>query len=191
MERATRGDPRAVEELLERHLPTLMTYVRLHASPVVLARESCSDVVQSVCREVLGSAEHFEYRGEAPFRKWLFQKALSKLMHKRRYWLREKRDVSREQPIPDPGDAGDGAASEVAASFCTPSQIAIRREDLEQLERAFARLPDDYQRVITLSRMIGMSHAEIAAELGRAEGAVRVLLHRALVRLGWLIAHEA
>ena len=38
-------------------------------------------------------------------------------------------------------------------------------------------------------RIFGMSHAEIAEELGREIGAVRVLLHRALVRLGRLM-HE-
>jgi RNA polymerase sigma factor (sigma-70 family) len=49
------------------------------------------------------------------------------------------------------------------------------------MERAFDLLSDDHREVITLSRIVGLSHAEIAAELGRSEGAVRVLLSRALV----------
>ena len=57
-------------------------------------------------------------------------------------------------------------------------------------EAAFAELPKDYQEVISLSRLYGMSHDEIAEELGRSAGAVRVLLHRALVRLGFLM-HES
>ena len=37
--------------------------------------------------------------------------------------------------------------------------------------------------MITAARIFGQSHAEIAKELDKSEGAVRVLLHRALVRL--------
>ena len=37
--------------------------------------------------------------------------------------------------------------------------------------------------VIGASRLLGMSHAELAAKLGKSEGAVRVMLSRALARL--------
>ena len=68
--------------------------------------------------------------------------------------------------------------------------IAIADEDMERLRDAFTELSDDHRQVITLARVVGMSHAEIADEMGRSEGAVRVLLHRALVRLGWLLSAE-
>jgi DNA-directed RNA polymerase specialized sigma24 family protein len=42
--------------------------------------------------------------------------------------------------------------------------------------------------VILMARVIGMSHAEIAAELGIAEGAVRTRLSRALARLATRMA---
>jgi RNA polymerase sigma factor (sigma-70 family) len=51
----------------------------------------------------------------------------------------------------------------------------------QQMELAFDRLPDDYREVITLARIVGLSHAEIARQMGRGEGAVRMLLSRALV----------
>ena len=38
--------------------------------------------------------------------------------------------------------------------------------------------------MIVAARLFGPSHAEIAAEMGRIEGAVRMLLHRALAHLG-------
>ena len=75
------------------------------------------------------------------------------------------------------------------ATLFSPSQAAIAREDLDRLERAFEQLPADYQQVIRLARIVGLSHAEIATEIGRSEGAVRVFLHRALGRLG-LLMHE-
>ena len=65
------------------------------------------------------------------------------------------------------------------------------REDLERIERAFAELPEDYREVILLSRLVGLSHREIAEDWGRKEGAIRVLLHRALARLSVLLSHAA
>lgn len=46
--------------------------------------------------------------------------------------------------------------------------------------QAVARLPEDRRRAIILRFVDEMSTAEIAAVLDRSEGAVRVLLHRAL-----------
>jgi DNA-directed RNA polymerase specialized sigma24 family protein len=41
--------------------------------------------------------------------------------------------------------------------------------------------------VLTLSRVLGLSNAQIAVELGKSDGAVRTLLSRALVRLSALL----
>lgn len=183
---ASQGDAGAVDALLERHLPRLRAYVRLHAGPLLREKESCSDLAQSVCREVLQGMGGFEYRGEAQFCKWLYQKALSKLQMRYRFYLAEKRSPARERARAD----DSVVQREIHASFCSPSQVAIRNEDLLQLEQAFDQLPDEYGTVITHARVIGLSHAEIAQEMGRSELAVRALLHRALARLGWLL-HRA
>jgi type IV pilus assembly protein PilW len=68
-------------------------------------------------------------------------------------------------------------------TFCTPSGVLQAREEVERIEAAFDALPDDYREVITLSRIVGLSHAEIAERSGRSEGATRTLLYRALGRL--------
>jgi RNA polymerase sigma factor (sigma-70 family) len=58
-------------------------------------------------------------------------------------------------------------------------------EELERLEAAFDRLPDDYREVITLARLVGLPLAAIGRQMGgRSEGAVSMLLARALTRLG-------
>ena len=106
---------------------------------------------------------------------------------RQRYYLAEKRSPVRELARADDSGAG---LREIYASFCSPSQVAIRNEDLALLKGAFDRLPDDYRTVVTLARIVGLSHAEIAEEMGRSENAVRTLLHRALARLGWLL-HRA
>jgi DNA-directed RNA polymerase specialized sigma24 family protein len=44
--------------------------------------------------------------------------------------------------------------------------------------------------VIALSRNVALSHAEIAEQIGRSEGATRTLLYRALERLSELLDAE-
>jgi RNA polymerase sigma-70 factor (ECF subfamily) len=177
LERARAGDAEALQAMLCRHQAALRTYMRLHADPMLRARESCSDMVQSVCRECLQELGTFEFRHEPAFRKWLFQKAMSKIIDRRRYWLAERRDPARELPAPE----------DLRASFLSASGFAIRNEDLAALEACYDQLPADYRHVITASRLVGLSHAEIAAEMGRNEGAVRMLLNRALARLSRLM----
>ena len=50
---ATGGDRAAITAVLERCLPGLLAYARLHAGERVLLQESGADIVQSVCRELL------------------------------------------------------------------------------------------------------------------------------------------
>lgn len=178
VESASRGDSVAVSELLERHYPQLLTFVRLHAGPWLRAKESCSDLAQSVCLEVLQDLSGFEYRGEPQFRKWLFQKTLSKITDRQRYYSARKRNA-----IP----RGETTLGAVPAAFASPSQAAIQHEELERLAEVFPRLPEEYRQVITYARIIGLSHVETGVEMGRSPQAVASLLYRAMARLAWLM----
>lgn len=176
--RATQGDAEAVEQLLQQHLPGLRAYIRLKAGPTLLARESSSDLAQSVCREVIENAARFRYDGEGAFRKWLFTTALRKIADRYEYYGAQKRAIGRERPTD-----GDDAVLDACRGFYTPSRQAAAREDLARLEVCFQGLDEDKREVILLSRMVGLTHAQIAAEMGRSEVAVRKLLSRALSEL--------
>lgn len=149
--------------------------------PRLLARETSEDLVQSVCREVLDDLGDFHYEHERGFKSWLFIQALRKVQDRAKYHSRQKRDVGREVAI-DEAQLLSGYAS-----FLTPSRVVSQREDIERLERAFDKLPEDYRDVITWSKLLGLTHAEIGERMGRTETAVRALLYRALVRLGFLL----
>ena len=60
------------------------------------------------------------------------------------------------------------------------AETAAAREAGSAAWQAVARLPEDRRRAVILRFVDEMSTAEIAAVLGRSEGAIRVLLHRAL-----------
>jgi RNA polymerase sigma-70 factor (ECF subfamily) len=178
-QRATGGDAAAVEQLLERYLPQLHAFVRIRLDAVVRARESSMDVVQSVCRELLGSKETFEFRGEDRFRAWLFTSALRKILEKQRFHRLAKRDLGRELPA----TAGEEAAAAAAASLLTPSLVAMGKETAQKLEDALDALTPEHREVITLARVVRLPHGVIAEVMDRSEEAVRQLLVRAMLRL--------
>lgn len=181
--RASGGGAVALDDLLARHLPGLRTYVRRNVGPALLAKESSSDVVQSICREVLADAGRFEYRGEAAFRAWLHQAALRKIIDRQRYYRAEKRDAARES-----APAGSTALTldelaVLASSVHMPSRGAILNEEIERLERGFAKLSEADRSVLGLVYVEGLSHLQVAERLGCSEVNSRKLLSRALARL--------
>ncbi len=194
-EAAGRGDRRAVDQLLERFLPDVRAYVRLRAGPLVRQRESSSDLVQSVCREVLEHAERFRFPSESAFKQWLFATALRKIANRRDYYLAQKRDAELErslEPAQDPSRASEAPESDLRLLesyrvFSSPSAEAMVREELARVEGAFDGLSEEQREVVTLAHLVGLSRAEIAEQLGKSEGSVRVTLHRALAKLSGLL----
>jgi RNA polymerase sigma-70 factor (ECF subfamily) len=182
------GDREALDVLLRRHLPALRGYVRLHSDRVLRAREASTDLVQSVCREILEHLDRFEHPSENAFKHWLYATALRKVQNKSEYYRAQKRDAALELRI---GERGDGELSACYATLSSPSGALMAREELEQLESAFDRLPEEYREVLVLARIVGLSRAEIGERMGRSEGAVRALLFRAQARLAALMAPHA
>jgi DNA-directed RNA polymerase specialized sigma24 family protein len=93
LRRARGGDAPAVRTLLERYLPGLRAFVRLNSGKALRSKDSCSDLVQSACREVLQHADNFEYGGEAGFKQWLYRTAMRKIAHRADHWRAAKRAV--------------------------------------------------------------------------------------------------
>jgi RNA polymerase sigma-70 factor (ECF subfamily) len=180
--RASRGDALAVDELLERHLPGLRAYVRKNISPTLLAKESGSDVVQSVCREVLEAVDRFRYEGEAAFRAWLYQMALRKLVDRLRYHNAQKRDANRQS-----GSTHVDEIALLASSIRSPSKDAMLREEMQALERGFEKLSDADRDILRMIYIEGKTHAQVAEQLECSEAASRKQLSRALARLSRLI----
>jgi RNA polymerase sigma-70 factor (ECF subfamily) len=183
MQRASHGDEVAVDALLERHLQGLRIYVKKNISPALLAKESSSDVVQSVCREVLQNVGNFEYQGEAAFRNWLYQAALRKIIDRQRYYKAEKRDAGREVAGVTSSTMSSAEFAILASSIQTPSRDAAMNEEIARLERGFNKLSGADQRVIRMIYIEGLSHAQVAEALGCTEVNSRKMLSRALARL--------
>ena len=191
-ERAAQGDRAAVDALIVRYLPELHAFVRMRAGPMVRARESSADIVQSVCREVIEHIDRFQFPSEAAFKQWLYTTALRKILNRRDFYLAQKRDAQREVALGAAAGGGssfdEGALLDCYGRFSSPSRAAVRREEVERIERAFEELPEEYREVITLAHLVGLSRAEIAQQMNKSEGAIRVLLHRALARMSAILS---
>jgi RNA polymerase sigma-70 factor, ECF subfamily len=186
LRKASAGDDLAVDKLLHNHLPGLRAFVRLRMGKVIRAKESASDIVQSVCREVIQGVDRFRYGGEVGFRHWLYKTAIRKLANRQEFYSAAKRDARREV-------AACNSEADLLACYATlhsPSEAAVAGEALLRLEAAFDRLPESFRDVIVMSRIVGLSRKEVALEMGRTENAVGNLLHRALAELADIVARD-
>lgn len=172
------GDRAALDALVVRHLTDLRAFVRLRVDPMLRAYESTSDLVQSVCAEVLAHPDRFEFRGEAQFKNWLYGAVLHKISaHRDRHLAKKRRP---------PGQQLTNTEALLSAVYTTrfdPARQVEVQEMVGLLEQAFDGLSKEQREVLTLHRIVGLPHAEIAAQLGRTEEATRQLLHRAMAHL--------
>ncbi len=103
------------------------------------------------------------------FKVWLYRIARNAIAERRR-------TLRRHPETPLDALAHVPAVTDVEA-------IAVRNEAATEAWRAIATLPDDRRQAVVLRFVHELSTAEIAAILGRSEGAVRVLIHRGLRRV--------
>ena len=119
---------------------------------------------------------------EAFLKAWeVFQRKSSQIENPRAFVYRiaknlmidhyRKRD--REQTVPIDGLWLPDPQSNIEDSV-------LIKSDFEQVKKVLVNLKDNYQAVITMHYIEGMSTKEISKIMRRSDGAVRVLLHRAL-----------
>lgn len=175
------ADEEALEALLDEHLPGLRGFVRLRFGEGLRAKESSSDLVQSVCREILTHRSRYRYPGRDGFKRWLYTTALRKISNRAKHYRAQKREAARE--VAPAGPADEERLADCYRSIATPSEELVAREQVDRIERAFDRLSDAQREVLTLTRLAGLGVAEVAEHVGRTEGAVRTMLSRAQAKL--------
>ena len=71
-----------------------------------------------------------------------------------------------------------------------PERQAEAHYDQRQVRQAILQLPYEQQQVVMMSYLEGFSYTEIAAALGKKEGNIRVIMHRALKKLRAMLEPE-
>lgn len=175
--------PLQIETLLERHLPDLRAYVRRNMDAALAQRESCADLVQSICREALQSKGQYEFRGEAAFRQWLLQMALHKLIDRRRFYRARKREGAPLEPAAGSAFDVDQLARLARTLGASPSSEASLREELAVLAAALDKLAEADRAMIRMIHLEGLTHADVAERVGCSVPQSRGRLFLALARL--------
>jgi RNA polymerase sigma-70 factor (ECF subfamily) len=166
---AAQVDPARFDALYRKYVAQVYSY----AIYELRDPHEAEDVTARTFLSALADLPRFEERaspadgdGASTFRVWLFRIA--------RNAIAERRRTQRRRP-----------QAELEAATVMPAPVdvegdAVRRDEAAAAWRAVARLDDDRRQAIVLRFVHELTTAEMAGVLGRSEGAVRVLLHRAL-----------
>jgi RNA polymerase sigma-70 factor (ECF subfamily) len=176
----------------ERQRDYLRLLARLHLNPRLRGKFDPSDAVQQTLLKAHENLEQFRGQGEAELVAWLRRILANTMTDALRQFGRDKRDLAREQSLEAAvEDSARSFQALFAAAPSSPSQQAMRHEDLLRLARALEELPEDQRAVIELTHLQGRSVAEIAGDLGRSEAAIAGLLRRGLKKLRTLLQAES
>jgi RNA polymerase sigma-70 factor (ECF subfamily) len=166
---AATADPAQFDALYRKYVAQVYSYAYYELRD----HHEAEDATERTFMAALANLGRFEERatpadGDAAstFRVWLFQIARNAVAERRRR-LRRRPEASLE------------AADTILAATDVEGEAA-RRDDVTAAMRAIDRLPGDRRRAVILRFVEEMSTSEIAGVLGRSDGAVRVLIHRAL-----------
>ncbi|HYH94150.1 MAG TPA: sigma-70 family RNA polymerase sigma factor [Candidatus Saccharimonadales bacterium] len=169
---AAQADPARFEPLYRKYVAQVYSY----AVYELRDRHEAEDATERTFLSALANLAGFEERarpmdgeGASTFRVWLFQIARNVVAERHR--TRRRRP---EAPLDAAAEAHDPIDVEA---------VAVQRDEAAAAWRAVGRLTGDRRRAVVLRFVDEMSTAEIAGILGRSEGAVRVLIHRALRRV--------
>lgn len=168
---------------LEEFRSYLLLLARMQLAPGPRYRIDPSDIVQQTLLEAHAKADQF-HGDDSGLAAWLRQALVNNLRDAWRGLRQGKRDIRREQAL---GDAVEQSSAQLArilvAPHSSPSQRAVRNEEILRLADALLQLPDAQREAIVLHHLQDCSLSETARSLGRTDAAVAGLLQRGVKKL--------
>jgi RNA polymerase sigma-70 factor (ECF subfamily) len=139
-------------------------------------QHDAEDLTTQTFIRMIESLPRFEWRS-LPFSAWLFRIAHNLAVD--RFRAASRYTLEDEVPEPPPSQAPQSAEAEA-------QQALGQQSMLDMIES----LSSDQRQVLSLKFIFGFQNAEVAAILGKSEGAVKSLQHRALVSLHKTISDD-
>lgn len=164
------GDKSAFTRLYDLHYDRVYRHV-LYRVP---SSEDAEDLTQLVFLQAWRAIPRYQTTG-TPFVAWLFTIAHNLVMsfYRRARPTSQLDEDTREQ-----------------RSDSDPEQTAAMKFDQQRVRAAITQLRPEHQQVITLRFLENLPHRDIAEVVGKSEGAVRVIQHRALAELRRILERE-
>jgi RNA polymerase sigma-70 factor (ECF subfamily) len=170
LERACEYDAQALAEIYDRYAESIYRYLYRYLGNAAQAEDLASEVFLKLL-EVLGTRraprEHLQG--------WLYRVAHNLAMD----WFRSQ---SKGPTV--------ALNEELVADGDLPAIAVEKRLDQQELRLAIGRLTSAQQQVIILRFGEGFKVAEVAELMGKSQGAVKILQHRAVKRLRKLLERE-
>jgi RNA polymerase sigma-70 factor (ECF subfamily) len=168
--RAQSYEEEAISALYETYYPKIYNYSFMQLGDVHTAEDLASDVML----KMIESVHSFKFRG-LPFGAWVFRIARNRLidLHRRR---KRRGEVDLSETL--------------STTLANPQALAERALERGQLQVALKHLTDEQRQVIVLKFIEGFDNRSIGKIMGRSEGAIKSLQHRALGALRRILHHE-
>ncbi len=174
IEAAHRYEQWAFEEIYNRYADKLFRFLLLRVG----SRPEAEDLVAEAFVRILHRIDTFQGKTVASFSAWIYRVARNLLVDHYRH--RAKRETT----------SLDARYYKLVDTNSEPHKKTVESQANKELYDAIANLTPDQQQVVVFKFFEGMSNAEIARILGKTEGAVKSLQHRALSALQRFLADE-
>lgn len=158
-------DPAAFGELYDLYVDRIYAFCRTRSAE----QEEAEDLMAQTFERALRSIGRYEHRG-APFSAWLFRIAANLAVDR----------IRRTPTLVHLGDHTDLEALVEPPERTEADTWVERWEQAEWMQAHLATLPIDQQHAVRLRYYEDRALEEIATVMGRSNGAVRQLLHRAV-----------
>lgn len=164
VKKARQGKPDAFGLLYDHYHSSIYRFVLLKVG----RREDAEDLTHQVFMNAWQNIGNYKSQG-FPFSSWLYQIARNQVID---FYRTRKNDLKIEDLDPD------FIVAPALSAF-----IAERNFEMEKVMAAVRKLKPEYQDVIIMRFVEDLPLKEIAEVLGKSEGAVKLIQHRAIKQL--------
>jgi RNA polymerase sigma-70 factor, ECF subfamily len=185
LDAARGGDQVTLGRLLEAHRDYLRLLARMQIGRQLQGKVDASDVVQEAFLDAHRYFTGFRGTTEPQFVHWLREILAGTLGNViRRYLGTQARDVRMERTIAQELNQSSRYLGQLLADGgASPSERVIEEEQTLRVADAVGRLNEDYQAVIIMRHMEGLTFPQIAERMGRSVDSVEKLWLRGMTRL--------
>jgi RNA polymerase sigma-70 factor (ECF subfamily) len=185
LEKARQGDKAVLGQLLESHRHYLRLLAKMQIGRQLQGKVDASDVVQEAFLDAHRYFDAFRGTSESQFACWLREILAGTLANVvRRYLGTLARNVRMERSIAvELNQSSHNLGQLLADPRTSPSERVMEEELSLQIAEALSHLSEDYQTVIVLRHLEGLTFPQIAERMGRSVDSVEKLWLRSVTRL--------
>jgi RNA polymerase sigma-70 factor (ECF subfamily) len=182
---ARQGDSQSLGQLMGRYQRYLQVLAQVEIGRQLQGKVDAADVVQEVFLQAHRSFPNFRGASEGEFSQWLRTILATTLANTLRHYLgTQARDLRLEQQMNDRLNQSAVTLNGLLVDpHSSPSQHVANREQSRLVIEALSRLPGDYQAVLTMRHLEGLTFPAIAERMERSVDSVEKLWLRGLAKL--------